>query len=99
MVRPPVNWFWRLRVSGAMVTAKASQVLSLTQCVGGSLKLAEEFSPDPQTVIVAGDADPNLETELLICGHCYAAGNLCLAQLVQERNRGTKPPNGGPEAA
>jgi hypothetical protein len=81
-----------------MVTARASQVLSLTHAVGGSLQLAETFAPEPDVVTVTGDLDPRLQTELLLCVNCYT-GRRSLAELVELRNRATGPSESGPGAA
>jgi hypothetical protein len=81
-----------------MVTAKADRVLSLSRDIGGSLQLAESFTPEAEVVVVAGDTDPRLETELLLCAECYARGR-SLAELVERRNTATSRTLPDPPAA
>ncbi len=63
--------FYVVRVSLAIVTPAANTTLGLNQMFRGNLALAEVFTSEPHPVKVAGDEDPNLMTELLLCQDCY----------------------------
>lgn len=96
IVRPPANWFWVVRVSGAAVTPKATEVLGLAHAAGAPLELAETLGPVRDVVLVAGDEDPELQIELLLCLACYAS-EFSLPDLLERHRRATSSP--GPEAA
>jgi hypothetical protein len=60
---------------------------------GGQLRLPGQagfyvvMAPRPdEAVLVAGEKDPHLWTELLICGDCYMRKPLDLAILTERRN-------------
>ena len=87
-LRTPMNaGFYVVRSSLAIFKpAAANQVLGLTQIFQGALGLAEAMAPDPDVVLVAGDEQPELLEELLICGECYLGKPLDLPILVEKRN-------------
>lgn len=78
--------FYVIRFSMAFVTPSANTTLGLAQMFHGNLGLAEVFTSEPHPVKVAGDEDPNLMTELLLCQDCYV-GEVNLAALA-ERGEG-----------
>jgi hypothetical protein len=72
-----------IRVSQAMLNPHgANEVLGLTQMLG-SLSLAEVISSQPDCVMVMGDEDPGLMTELAICQECFLMKDLNMAMLME----------------
>ena len=82
-----VTWYV-IRVSHAMVNTNAAQpVLGAAMILRGALKLAEVMSPRPEeAVMVLGDKQPELMTELFICQNCYLSELFIVAELVRQRN-------------
>ena len=73
-----------IRVSSAMLKPQpANQVLGLRQILG-SLTLAEAMAPDADCVLVMGDADPQLMTEIQICQPCFLEGKVELPLLMEK---------------
>lgn len=84
-----VPTFYVVRFSQALFNARAAnQVLGLNQIFGGSaFGLAEAFAPNPDgAVMVFGDKDPSLQTELLVCQECFTMQPIDLARLSEERS-------------
>jgi len=81
-----VGCWYVVRVTQAMVSPKAArEVFGLTMILGGSLAIAEAMAPRPEeAVLVLGDEDRQLQTELLLCFDCYTA-HVPLAELVERR--------------
>ena len=72
-----------VRVSQAMIqTRTANQVLGLAQMIGGNLALGEVMAPEPECVIVMGDADPSLMTEFNVCQNCFLMKEFNLALMM-----------------
>ena len=73
-----------LRVSQAMINPRAgNQVLGMMQMLGGNLALAETIAPEPDCVLVMGDKEPALMTELNLCQGCFMEGGIDLALLME----------------
>lgn len=77
--------FYVLRISQAMFMPSTNEVLGLTQCFRGALALAEAMAPEPEVVMVLGDEDKALQTELFICQECLTMKALDLAALMERR--------------
>lgn len=76
-----------VRVTQAMVSQKANQVMGLAQIFNGCLGLAEVMAPEPdEAVLILGDKEPQLMTELLLCMECATKGSNGVAILVEKRN-------------
>jgi len=92
-VLAPQGLFYVVRVSLAMVRpAAVNQVAGLMQLWGDSsdwgLLLAETMAPDgADAVTVAGDKEPSLMAEFLVCQTCFTMKPVDLA-LMQERRAG-----------
>lgn len=78
--------FYIVRISQALVLPSARQSLGLMTMFHGNLKLAEAMSPNPDAVMVFGDQDKGLMSELIICQVCYLAGEIDLVMLAERRN-------------
>lgn len=79
--------FYVVRFSLAIFKPQAvNQVLGLTQMFGGALGLAEAMAPESDVVIVAGDQEPQLMNELLVCMDCFLMKPLDIAILGEKRN-------------
>lgn len=79
---PVGQQFYVVRSCLAFVAPVAgNQVLGLARMFQGNMQLAETFAPDADCVKVAGDEDPELWTELLLCQDCYLVGTLVLAEI------------------
>lgn len=78
--------FFIVRISQALVLPSAQQSVGLMMMFRGNLKLAEAMSPNPDAVMVFGDQDKSLMTELIICQGCYPAGKIDLVRLAECRN-------------
>lgn len=79
-----VPTFYVVRFSQALFNAKhANAVIGLNTIFGGrALALAETMAPGAdEAVLVFGDKEKQLETELLICEECFMNGPLDLAAL------------------
>lgn len=75
-----------LRLSLLVVSPRAvNQVLGLNQIFGGALKLAEAFAPDDNPVKVAGEEDPSLWTDALVCQRCALGAPIDLGLLLAKR--------------
>ena len=78
--------FYVVRFSLAMFKPQAAnQVLGLTQIFQGALRLAEAMAPEADVVMVCGDEEPALMTELLVCMDCFLKP-LDIALLSEKRN-------------
>ena len=76
-----------MRISQAMLNPRAAnQTLGLAQMFGGNLALAEVMSPQPDCVLVMGDVEPELMTEIAICQECFMMGKVELPILVEQAN-------------
>ena len=86
-VLAPQGMFYVVRASLAIVQASAfNQTMGLVQMFGGgrgSLAIAEAMSPQPDVVLVAGDKQPELMDEYLICQECYLLKGINFAQLSE----------------
>lgn len=81
--------FYVVRVSTAIVAPAAARVLGLAEAMGGlhAIKIAEALSPDTDdAVVVFGEHDRRLQTELLLCTTCAVLGEISIAHLVERRN-------------
>lgn len=79
-----------VRCSSAIFNADAvNSTLGLNQIFGGhALKLAEAMgSCADKAVLVAGDSNPELTTELLLCQECFSFKELRLGTLAEDRVR------------
>lgn len=78
-----------VRASQAMLKpSAANSTLGLLQHFGGmhnpgALAVAEAMSPDPDCVMIFGDADPHLMTEIFICQQCALMKDINLAMLME----------------
>jgi hypothetical protein len=99
LLRPPCGTWYVLRVTQAMVNpAAARQVLGLTTMLWGALGLAEAFAPEPEeAVMVFGDKDRHLMTELHVCFDCWV-GKLSVLGMAVEK-AGEAKSQGGEKAA
>jgi hypothetical protein len=78
---PVARGFVVVNVSRAMLApAAANQVLGLTQLLGGSLPLAEQFAPS-NPVMVFGDHNPDLYCTIILCQGCWLDKPIDLALL------------------
>jgi hypothetical protein len=79
-----------LRFSMTMLKPGATNsTLGLVQHFGGFgnpgvLAIAEAMSPEPDCVMVMGDEDPSLMTEIFICQQCFLHKSLDMAVLLEE---------------
>ncbi len=79
------GFFYIIRTSMVMpLPTPGRQVLGLTTILG-SLPLAETMAPEPDVLMIMGDKDPVLMTELQICQDCYSR-ELRIAYLVEKRS-------------
>lgn len=73
-----------VRISQAMLKPQAANgVLGLCQMFGGSLALAEAMAPEPDCVLVMGDKEPSLMTEINVCQQCFLMKPLDMAILME----------------
>ena len=73
-----------IRVSQAMLKPCATnQVLGLAQMFGGSLSLAETMAPESDCVLVMGDQEPSLMTEIHVCQECFLMGKIELPVMME----------------
>ena len=72
LLKPGTGTWYVVRVSQAMLNRRAvNQTLGLTQYFQGALGLAEVFSPGADdAVLIFGDKEPALLTEIHICFDC-----------------------------
>jgi hypothetical protein len=84
----PTSTGYVVRISQAMLSPRAAnETLALTQILGGNLAVAEVFAPRAkEAILVFGEREPALWTELLLCTECYCKPR-SLAGLVEQRNR------------
>ena len=73
LLKPPMGMWYVVRVTRAMLSPRAAnQVLGMAQMFGGRLGLAEVMAPSPdEAIMILGDKEPALLTELHICFECY----------------------------
>lgn len=72
-----------VRISMAMLKPTAANgVLGLQQMLG-SLALAEAMAPEPDCVLVMGDEEPALMTEINVCQQCFLMKPLDMAILME----------------
>jgi len=84
-----------VRISQAMIKPQSgNQVLGLMQILGGSLALAETMAPEADCVLVMGDQEPSLLTELHICQDCILMGHQNLALLMESASQSEQPKEG-----
>lgn len=89
----PHGFFYVLRVSYAFIAPKAfNATMGLTQMFGGAVRLAQAMSPDPEVIKIAGDENPELMTELLLCQDCVLMQDLSIAYLMEKRNIARREP-------
>jgi hypothetical protein len=80
---PIATGSYLLRLSMLLVNPVAvNQVMGLHTLFQGSLALAEVFAPADVPVKVAGDHEPELWTELIVCQSCALNEPLDLARLI-----------------
>lgn len=81
--------FWYVaRISQAMLNPRAAnETLGLMQMFGGNLALAEVMGSRPDCVMIMGDAEPSLMTELHICQECFLMKPLDMGILLEKANR------------
>ncbi len=79
--------FYLVRISHAMIDAKvANEVLGLTQMFQGHLHLAEVMGARPDdAVMILGEKDPDMWTELILCQNCSLLSNLNIGVLMEGR--------------
>ena len=86
-VLAPQGMFYVVRMSLVFVDRTAAQqTIGLVTMFGGgpmALGIAEAMSPQPEVVKVAGDEQPELMTELLVCQECYLMKPIVLAQVAE----------------
>lgn len=97
--RSPIgNQFWVARVSSALLTPRGQRVLSLALVGGSSVADAESITGVHDGVLVPGDKDPALMTEMLLCNACWL--HKPLAELQEARNeRGRQRVDNPPQAS
>lgn len=77
-----------IRVSHALINPTAgNQVLGLTQMFGGNLALAEVMAPETDCVLITGDKEPSLMTEIHICQDCFLMKPIEMGILMESVNR------------
>lgn len=81
--------FYTLRLSLTLVKPQAvNEYLGMAQFFGGraSSALIENFAPaSADAVTVAGDKDPSLMTEIVLCSKCYLDQPIVLPLLSEKR--------------
>lgn len=99
--QPLAPHFYIVRVSQAMVMPQATrEVMGTAMILGGlenpgALRIAEVMAPNAENaVMVFGDEDSALMTELIICQQCVLTGNTDLAIAMTENNDGHNPGQG-----
>lgn len=100
--------FQVVRASAALLTPPAglrgvATYLGLTkrghEVTAHEPAVAEALSPDAdRAVTVAGDREPCLMTEFLLCFNCYT-GPVCLAELQERRNAAAERETAGASQA
>jgi hypothetical protein len=79
--------FYVIRFSQALFTPAANRTLGMIQYMGGNVALGEEFAPESDdAVLVLGDKQKELMTELFICQPCFLMGALDLASIWEKRS-------------
>jgi hypothetical protein len=88
---PITPFFYVVRMSLAFIREEAvNQFIGMHRFFGGraSPALVENFAPAAATgVKVAGDEEPTLMTELVICQRCYLDQPIDLALLTERRSQ------------
>lgn len=75
-----------VRVSLAFIDPQALRAtVGTSLIVGNHLGIGEALSPDPEILKIAGEKDPSLWTELLLCQHCVLLEPMELGHLVDRR--------------
>jgi hypothetical protein len=70
LLKPMGTWYV-VRVTQAMINPRsANQVMGMAQFFQGNLALAELFAPADEAILIMGDKEPALMTELHICFDC-----------------------------
>lgn len=89
--QPHVGSWYVVRVSQAMVMPRqANQVVGLAQIFQGSIGLAEVMAPDADgAILIMGDKEPALMTELHICFDCMHIKCSELPMAMDRSNRET----------
>lgn len=88
--------FFVMRVSQAVVNVGAvNEHLGLQQMLGGSPKLAEVFSSQPDIALVLGDKEPNLMHEFILCNGCSLGQHVDIGKLLSNRIEKTKGERSG----
>ena len=85
----PLGFIFHLVRSSLVVVDQQAvrQHVGLTAILGGSEKLAAVFTPQPEIATVAGEHDPKLWTDLLLCTECYSLEQVSIAYLVEKREK------------
>lgn len=87
----PQMQFYVLRMSLALFNPhKYNQVAGLARMFNGAVGLAEVFAPEADCITVAGDKDPRLMQEFLICPDCYLRRPVDLAVMTERANEREK---------
>lgn len=88
----PPNVFYVVRMSLALILPGAvNTVLGMTQMFNGNLQLAEVMAPEADAAIIAGDEEPELMSEFILCQKCFTVGKVDLAVMQEKQNdRNTK---------
>lgn len=91
-----IGSFYVVRTSIAIWNARAiNQTLGLAQALGGGdagLTLAHAMGPNPDVAMIAGDEEPSMMTEILICFNCWIKP-ISLAELSEVINKRPKTEN------
>lgn len=84
--------FYVVRACPAVIDQRATQsVLGVAGILGGlrrpgALGVAECLAPESDCVVVSGEKDPGLWSELFLCTECWAGTDVAgLAQAVSEK--------------
>lgn len=95
---PVSAMFYVVRTSLALVDARAvNEFVGMHQFFGGkaSAALVENFAPrTAEAITVAGDKEPSLMTELVVCQECFMNTPLDMPLLVERVNERAKRPDG-----
>lgn len=78
--------FHVLRISQALFNSqRVNEQLGMTQYFQGHMALAEMFSPAPdEAILVLGDEEPELMTEIFLCGDCWMRTDFLLPALMED---------------
>lgn len=94
--------FYVIRASLAFIKpVSLQQHLGLTMMMGGSVALAEIFAPDDDVAVVAGDQEPVLMSEIILCQDCAMMKEHNIIMLMEKAAsrelRGSNAKPNGPE--